>query len=236
MNFEVQLLKKSILIVDDDEALSESIKEVLASRGFQNIHVAYSISEGINVFSVSHIDLIILDVMLPDGEGYLLSEYVRESSDVPILFLTAKNNPDDEIRGLNSGGDDYVTKPFLPKSLTYRIIALLRRAYKDESEIIELDNCTIDLSSASVKKNDEILSLTPTEIQILRKLYANKNGSLSTVVGDEKLTSREDLIGLLFFYVQSDEDTFLKVDEVSKTETQPFDVFDQLISCFKFCV
>lgn len=152
MNFEVQLLKKSILIVDDDEALSESIKEVLASRGFQNIHVAYSIGEGINVFSVSHIDLIILDVMLPDGEGYLLSEYVRESSDVPILFLTAKNNPDDEIRGLDSGGDDYVTKPFLPKSLTYRIIALLRRAYKDESEIIELDNCTIDLSSASVKK------------------------------------------------------------------------------------
>ena len=61
-------------------------------------------------------------------------------------------------------------------------------------------------------------------------------GSLSTVVGDEKLTSREDLIGLLFFYVQNDEDTFLKVDEVSKTEAQAFDVFDQLISCFKFCV
>ena len=63
-----------------------------------------------------------------------------------------------------------------------------------------------------------------------------KMGSLSTVVGDEKLTSREDLIGPLFMYVQSDEDTLLKVDEVSKTETQPFDVFDQLISCFKFCV
>jgi len=62
------------------------------------------------------------------------------------------------------------------------------------------------------------------------------SSSLSTVVGDEKLTSREDLIGLLFFYVQNDEDTFLKVDEVSKTEAQPFDVFNQLISCFKFCV
>ncbi len=61
-------------------------------------------------------------------------------------------------------------------------------------------------------------------------------GSLSTVVGDEKLTSREDLIGLLFFYVQSDEDTFLKVDEVSKTEAQPFDVFNQLVSSFHFCV
>ena len=61
-------------------------------------------------------------------------------------------------------------------------------------------------------------------------------GSLSTVVGDEKLTSREDLIGLLFFYVQSDEDTFLKVDEVSKTESQPFDVFNQLVGSFQFCV
>ena len=61
-------------------------------------------------------------------------------------------------------------------------------------------------------------------------------GSLSTVVGDEKLTSREDLIGPLFMYVQSDEDTFLKVDEVSKTETQPFDVFNQLVSSFQFCV
>ncbi|MBS8115280.1 response regulator, partial [Streptococcus suis] len=100
--------------------------------------------EGIDIFSVSQIDLIILDVMLPDGEGYLLSKYVRKTSDVPILFLTAKNNPDDEINGLDSGGDDYVTKPFLPKSLTYRIMALLRRAYRDESELIELTDCTID--------------------------------------------------------------------------------------------
>ena len=66
--------------------------------------------------------------------------------------------------------------------------------------------------------------------------FQQKKGSLSTVVGDEKLTSREDLIGLLFFYVQSDEDTFLKVDEVSKTEAQPFDVFNQLVSSFQFCV
>ena len=63
-----------------------------------------------------------------------------------------------------------------------------------------------------------------------------KSGSLSTVVGDEKLTSREDLIGLLFLYVQSDEDTFLKVDEVSKTEAQPFDIFNQLVGSFQFCV
>ncbi|HEL0799920.1 TPA: response regulator transcription factor, partial [Streptococcus equi subsp. zooepidemicus] len=133
-----------------------------------------------DIFSVSQIDLIILDVMLPDGEGYLLSKYVRKTSDVPILFLTAKNNPDDEIKGLDSGGDDYVTKPFLPKSLTYRIMALLRRAYRNESELIELTDCTIDLNNASVKKSDQNFSLTPTEIQILRKLFANINYIVST--------------------------------------------------------
>lgn len=127
MNFEAQLLNKRILIVDDDVSLSKSIKEVLVSRGFKNISNAYSISEGIDIFSISKIDLIILDVMLPDGEGYLLAQYIRETSDIPILFLTAKNNPDDEVKGLDSGGDDFVTKPFLPKTLIYRIIALLRR-------------------------------------------------------------------------------------------------------------
>ena len=120
MNFEAQLLNKRILIVDDDVSLSKSIKEVLVSRGFKNISNAYSISEGIDIFSISKIDLIILDVMLPDGEGYLLAQYIRETSDIPILFLTAKNNPDDEVKGLDSGGDDFVTKPFLPKTLIYQ--------------------------------------------------------------------------------------------------------------------
>ncbi|MFR5716789.1 response regulator transcription factor [Streptococcus salivarius] len=182
MNFETQLLNKRILIIDDDVPLSQSIKEVLVNRGFKNISNAYSISEGIDIFSVSKVDFIILDVMLPDGEGYLLAEYVRKTSDVPILFLTAKNNPDDEVKGLESGGDDFVTKPFLPKTLIYRIIALLRRAYKNESELITLSSCTIDLNNASVNKNGNQLSLTPTEIQILRKLYSNKNYIVSTEI------------------------------------------------------
>ncbi|MGT2898505.1 response regulator transcription factor [Streptococcus macedonicus] len=180
MNFETQFLNKRILIIDDDVSLSQSIKEVLVNRGFKNISNAYSISEGIDIFSVSKIDFIILDVMLPDGEGYLLAKYVRKTSDIPILFLTAKNNSDDEVKGLGSGGDDFVTKPFLPKTLIYRIIALLRRAYKNESELITLSSCTIDLNNASVNKNGNQLSLTPTEIQILRKLYSNKNYIVST--------------------------------------------------------
>ena len=89
---------------------------------------------------------------------------------------------DDEVKGLESGGDDFVTKPFLPKTLIYRIIALLRRAYKNESELITLSSCTIDLNNASVNKNGNQLSLTPTEIQILRKLYSNKNYIVSTEI------------------------------------------------------
>mgnify|MGYP000122445247 FL=1 len=89
--------------------------------------------------------------MLPDGKGYLLSKYVRKNSDIPILFLTAKNEPEDEIQGLQSGGDDFVTKPFLPKILIYRIISLLRRSYKEDSNIIKLDNCIINLGNAIVE-------------------------------------------------------------------------------------
>ena len=81
-----------------------------------------------------------------------------------------------------------------------------------------------------------ILQRSRKRLRVKLRVMNERSGSLSTVVGDEKLTSREDLIGLLFFYVQSDEDTFLKVDEVSKTEAQPFDVFNQLVSRFEFRV
>lgn len=180
MSFEASLLKKRLLIVDDDYSLNASIKDVLKNAGFQNISYAYNISDSLDLLSMNNIDLIILDVMLPDGEGYSLAREVRKHSDIPILFLTAKNNPEDEINGLKSGGDDYVTKPFLPKVLIYRIMTLLRRAYKCDSETIELENCTIHLANALVQKNGTEIPLTPTEIQIIKKLYANKNYIVST--------------------------------------------------------
>ncbi|HEL1603825.1 TPA: response regulator transcription factor [Streptococcus suis] len=180
MDIETPFLTRKILVVDDDIALNNSIREILSVSGFKKIYSAYSISEGIESFINNSIDLIILDVMLPDGKGYLLSKYVRKNSDIPILFLTAKNEPEDEIQGLQSGGDDFVTKPFLPKILIYRIISLLRRSYKEDSNIIKLDNCIINLGNAIVEKNNEELSLTPIEIQIVRKLYDNKNYIVST--------------------------------------------------------
>ncbi|WP_049554330.1 response regulator transcription factor [Streptococcus salivarius] len=180
MDIETPFLTRKILVVDDDVALNNSIREILSVSGFTKIYSAYSISEGIESFVNNSIDLIILDVMLPDGEGYLLSKYVRKQSDIPILFLTAKNEPEDEIQGLQSGGDDFITKPFLPKILIYRTISLLRRSYKEDSNTIKLDNCIINLRNAIVEKDTETISLTPIEIQIIRKLYDNKNYIVST--------------------------------------------------------
>jgi sivR len=180
MDIEMPFLTRKILVVDDDVALNNSIREILSVSGFTKIYSAYSISEGIESFVNNSIDLIILDVMLPDGEGYLLSKYVRKQSDIPILFLTAKNEPEDEIQGLQSGGDDFITKPFLPKILIYRTISLLRRSYKEDSNTIKLDNGIINLRNAIVEKDTETISLTPIEIQIIRKLYDNKNYIVST--------------------------------------------------------
>ena len=88
MDIETPFLTRKILVVDDDVALNNSIREILSVSGFTKIYSAYSISEGIESFVNNSIDLIILDVMLPDGEGYLLEKYVRKQSDIPILFLT----------------------------------------------------------------------------------------------------------------------------------------------------
>ncbi|EHJ53285.1 response regulator transcription factor [Streptococcus macacae] len=180
MDIRTQFPNKHILIVDDDVELNSSIKEILIISGFKEISCAYNITEGINIFTTQNIDLIILDIMLPDGEGYLLSDYIRKSSDIPIIFLTAKNNPEDEIKGLKSGGDDFITKPFLPKVLIYRIISLLRRSYKEDTNIIQLKNSIINLGNATVLNNETEFSLTPIEIQIIRKLYTNKNYIVST--------------------------------------------------------
>lgn len=175
-----QLYEKKILIVDDDFGLNQTIKTILSNNGFKYLSSAYSIEEAIELLSFMEFSLILLDVMLPDGEGYQLAKYVRKDLDIPIIFLTAKNNPKDEIEGFVSGGDDYITKPFLPKNLVYRVIALLNRVYKNSVDTIHLDkNTYIDLANAQVIKKNEKISLTPTELRIIEKLIDNQNRILS---------------------------------------------------------
>ncbi|RAN58048.1 DNA-binding response regulator [Lactobacillus amylophilus DSM = JCM 1125] [Dolosigranulum pigrum] len=170
---------KRILIVDDDRVLHESTREALNTQGFFNIDGAYTYEEGIQKIETGTVDLVILDIMLPDGNGYDLATYVREFSDIPILFLTAKDTADDEVKGLMVGGDDYLTKPFLPKMLVARVQSLLRRAYLNEKRIVELPDRVIDFDKAVVIHGQEIMRISPTELKVLEALMHRPNQIIS---------------------------------------------------------
>ena len=116
-----------ILLVEDDLALAKSLKEALEIKEYQ-VHIADCYEIGLREYLQNKYDLLILDIQLPDGDGITLCQQVRLSSHVPILFLTANDNEDMLVEGLNSGGDDYMTKPFRIKELYARILALLRRS------------------------------------------------------------------------------------------------------------
>lgn len=118
MNFEQQLLNKHILIIDDDKILNSSIRDILTAHGFSNLTSAYDIESSLDMIEKISSTFSFLDIMLPDGDGYTLAKHIRKKGDTPILFLTAKNNPEDEVAGFNAGGDDYVMKPFIPKILS----------------------------------------------------------------------------------------------------------------------
>ena len=111
--------------------------------------------------------------MLPDGEGFSLFEQMRKFTEIPVLFLTARGEDEDRIRGLGLGADDYMVKPFLPKELLLRIGIILRRYHKAEDPAVELAGCRIDPARAEVVKNGEHLPLTAKEHEILSVLYRN---------------------------------------------------------------
>ena len=134
----------------------------------------------VNVCREEKPDIVILDVMLPDGDGFSLVRQIRLFTDVPIIFLTAKDEAADKLAGLGLGADDYIVKPFLPQELLLRVYAILRRCYKEESYIIKLDGCTIDFSRAEVNKNGTAISLTAKE-HILLETLARNEGKIVTI-------------------------------------------------------
>ena len=111
--------------------------------------------------------------MLPDGNGFDLMESLKKKGDYPILFLTARGEDEDKFRGFGLGADDYIVKPFLPKELIYRIMAILRRSYKDENPLVQLKNSQIDFARAEVMKDGEHIPLTAKEHMLLSALYRN---------------------------------------------------------------
>ncbi len=172
MDFEY-LKKKRLLLVDDEQELLDMVVSILKTEGFHNIATALTVKEALALADSFAPQLAILDVMLPDGNGFALMEQLKLKGEYPVLFLTARGEDEDKFKGFGLGADDYVVKPFLPKELTFRIMAILRRSYKDENPLVKLENSEIDFERAEIIKDGEHIALTAKEHDILAALYRN---------------------------------------------------------------
>lgn len=178
-----------ILIVEDEIAISDLIKIELETKGYK-CEVANDGEIASNYIESKNYDLILLDIMIPKIDGYELLEYVKQMLDTPIIFITAKNQIEDKIKGLNLGADDYITKPFEIRELIARIEAVLRR-YNKGNEIQRIDDVEINIISRIVKKNGKEVSLTPKEFDLLILLVQNKNFALYRETIFEKVWGEE---------------------------------------------
>lgn len=182
--------QRSILIVDDQKDLCEMIETIFTNAGFTNLTIANTGAQALHLWSTLNPDMIILDVMLPDIDGFTILKDVRESSRIPILMLTARGEADSKFLGFENGADDYLTKPFLPKELLLRVQALMKRAYPNPNHIVHLAASTVDLDCAKVQCGNKTFTLTSKELLLFKKLYENvgrivTTGSLcQTICGD----------------------------------------------------
>lgn len=172
-----ELMNKKILVVDDEPDLLKMIESALFAEGFFHVYTAPDCKKAIALAKSQPIALFLLDINLPDGNGFMLYHEIRKISQAPVIFLTARGEADDKIRGLGMGADDYIVKPFLTKELVLRIKALLRRTYGIGKKItsFSMSGRKIDLENASVTADGEEIPLTAKELILIKKLWENKN-------------------------------------------------------------
>ena len=168
-----------ILIVDDEPALQSIVKEILAQAGYET-DAALSCAQALERFRAAAPDAVLLDVMLPDGDGFSLFGKLREIRDVPVLFLSARDEDEARLRGLGLGADDYITKPFLPQELLLRLRAVLRRVYREELSAARLGDTQIDWGKGTVRRSGEETALTAKEFALLKKLWEAR-GNIVTI-------------------------------------------------------
>ena len=168
--------KYRILVVDDERRMVGFIRLNLEQDGFEVIE-AYNGTEALDRLRDSLPDLVLLDVMMPDIDGFEVLRTIREISQVPVIMLTAKGEENDKVKGLELGADDYVTKPFSPRELVSRVKAVLRRgsAFEEDDEgVIEVDDrLKIDFGRREVWVEGELVKLRPTEYRLLYHLVQN---------------------------------------------------------------
>ena len=178
-------MSDKILLVDDERDIVDLIAEVLQQDGFRLIQKAYSGSEALRLCEEFNPDIVVLDIMLPDINGIEVCKKIREFSICSILFLSSKNDDIDKILGLSCGGDDYITKPFSPREVVFRIKAQLRRQqYHTDRQLNEknriiVDSLSLDKGSSRIYKAGKEIALTGREFLLLSYLMENANKIIS---------------------------------------------------------
>lgn len=175
---------KKILLIEDNEAIIMGLKYSLEQENFQVIS-AKTAKESKEKLDNKNIDIVLLDVSLPDGNGFEICKEIKEKNDIPIIFLTAQDEETSIVLGLDLGADDYIVKPFRTRELISRIKSVLRKyGKKEENNIIQYKDIKIDTISAKVYKNNKEIIFTSLEYRILLMLFTNQN----------KLITREQLL------------------------------------------
>ncbi|MGL4737450.1 MAG: response regulator transcription factor [Cellulosilyticaceae bacterium] len=166
-----------ILVVEDDETIAMGIAFALQKEGYA-VKRAANIKEA-KEYLEEEILLVLLDLNLPDGVGYSLCEDIRQSSEVPIIFLTVRDEEEEMIKGLDMGADDYITKPFRMKVLLSRVQAVLRRTQKEITQVLNCEDICLDKKQGRVYKNNQELTLSKGEYKLLLLLMENKACTVS---------------------------------------------------------
>ncbi len=166
---------QSILLLEDDLQLSDTIKQFLELKNYV-VYVAYDINMAEDIFYERHINLLLLDVKVPLGNGFDLLKEIRKSSNVPAIFITSLNSVEDVERGFLVGGDDYIRKPFALKELLVRVESLLKRSFNTHQDNIELeDGIIFDLKELTLSKDGEKILLKTKELKLLALFLQHPN-------------------------------------------------------------
>lgn len=182
---DTNIKSRKILIVDDEVELLNLLKMVLLKEGFEKIYTAQNGKDAIDLFENINPDLAILDVMLPDMEGYDICKIIRKKSNIPILFLSAKGEELDRVMGLAIGADDYITKPFSPKEVALRVkiqltkYIMINNNIPNNKEKLIVKPFEIDEEKMEVTKNGQIIELKPKEYKMFLYMLKHKNQIIS---------------------------------------------------------
>jgi len=202
----IELMSINILVVDDEQSIADLIEVYLKNEGF-TIYKFYKGKDALRCVESEQLELAILDVMLPDIDGFILCQKIRENHNFPVIMLTAKEEEIDKITGLTLGADDYITKPFRPLELIARVKAQLRRFTKYNSaeqnqkeHLIDFSGLILDMDTHECTLNEKKISLTPKEFSILWVLCSNRGRVVSSeelfheVWGDKYFTNSNNTV------------------------------------------